>query len=179
MHLKDFIPSVQTALSFICHPKNHILHITALLTAKLEKTGKNFLLKHAKRTQGDQSQYFPRWCNRKKRMKHDWQRFSTPIYINRKRFLCFSRPQNMTNMGKKNHITSLLDLKGKCMIGNYSSRSCAQECGGRTRTMTMLSAQIFHRPETESINFSTTQEQMPRTQWDLGRSEASSKLQAL
>lgn len=81
--------------------------------------------------------------------------------------------------GKKNHITSLLDLKGKCMIGNYSSRSCAQECGGRTRTMTMLSAQIFHRPETESINFSTTQEQMPRTQWDLGRSEASSKLQAL
>lgn len=57
---------------------------------------------------------------------------------------------------------------------------CSGLCG-RTTTMTMLSAKIFHRPETEAMNFSvsTTQQQVSRTQRGLGSSEASSKLQAL
>lgn len=44
-----------------------------------------------------------------------------------------------------------------------------------------LSAQVYHRPETEAMNFSinTTWEQVPRTQWDLGSSEPSSKVQPL
>lgn len=44
-----------------------------------------------------------------------------------------------------------------------------------------LSAQIFHGPETEAMNFSlnTTREQMPRTWWDLGTSQPSSKVQPL